>query len=532
MLTFKQLLMYLASFVLTLHVSTASIASNGRRAPQSHGPHLGPIPPCRFAPLFTQEEILANPEPFIQDVLYWEGKFAQPGIGYDGANGMSYDGTLLDPVTGLALANAAGRHNFSAASKESLQIMVYAHALAGSADAARFVSPQKPDAAPGIAYNIMKQKLATYLQFNATYPGFGGFLPWYNTTNAAIEPTWDWVDRVPALDNGELLWAVYAATQVLQTSEKPHFRDLGAQWQAWLDYTKTTAASIFYHGAPGAVCAVASLNQTLLPTSPSQNYSCEGNNTLNDPYEGELFTWWLYFFGGLSDADREALWFAKRTQLVSVDYDLNGIGPITVQKGFWFSSHEQWKVLEMPYYDVDLVKRLYTNAERVRTCNSAAMQVPGMYASVNNVTDETGQIIGYISNAGIPSISNQTIQELDVVTPYAVFPTLLVEGETGQGVGMAWWWNMVMGKKMQNPYGSTESERVDGTAVSSFVSWDSKITTVNALLGGVSGFVRLKMQNDGIYDEFLAVTQVSSLLRRIVSLLILHSASISACSRR
>lgn len=24
--------------------------------------------------------------------------------------------------------------------------------------------------------------------------------------------------------------------------------------------------------------------------------------------------------------------------------------------GYWFSSHEQWKVLEMPYYDVDLVK--------------------------------------------------------------------------------------------------------------------------------------------------------------------------------
>lgn len=68
---------------------------------------------------------------------------------------------------------------------------------------------------------------------------------------------------------------------------------------------------------------------------------------------------------------------------------------------------------------------------------------------------------------------------------------------------------MVLGKKMQNPYGSTESERVDGTAVSSFVSWDSKVTTVAALLGGVSDLVKRKMMKDGIYREFIKVTKVS-----------------------
>lgn len=59
-----------------------------------------------------------------------------------------------------------------------------------------------------------------------------------------------------------------------------------------------------------------------------------------------------------------------------------------------------------------------------------------------------------------------------------------------------------------DPYGSSESARIDGTATSSFVSWDSKITTVNAILGGVGDFVREKMKNDGIYDEFIAVLQV------------------------
>jgi len=57
---------------------------------------------------------------------------------------------------------------------------------------------------------------------------------------------------------------------------------------------------------------------------------------------------------------------------VSVEYNMGGVGPITVQKGsvnfwrmkvvadllegYWFSAHEQWKVMEMPYYDVELVK--------------------------------------------------------------------------------------------------------------------------------------------------------------------------------
>ena len=105
---------------------------------------------------------------------------------------------------------------------------------------------------------------------------------------------------------------------------------------------------------------------------PRQTYKCEGSGTLNDPYEGELFTWWLYFFGGLSQKDKNLLWEVKRPQLVSVEYNMGGVGPITVQKGeispqeyrlrliirigYWFSAHEQWKVMEMPYYDVDLVK--------------------------------------------------------------------------------------------------------------------------------------------------------------------------------
>jgi hypothetical protein len=145
-----------------------------------------------------------------------------------------------------------------------------------------------------------------------------------------------------------------------------------------------------------------------------------------------------------------------------------------------------------------------------------------MFASVNNITDPaTGDVTGYISNTGIPSVAFLPQQELDVITPYSVFPAVLFD----KGVGLAWWRNMAIAKKMQStspsnyylsintdndidPYGSTESTRVDGKGVSALLTWDSKVTTVNALLGGVTDLVRQRMKADGIYDEFITYAEV------------------------
>ena len=80
--------------------------------------------------------------------------------------------------------------------------MLYAHAIQGSKEAAIFLSPKNLKNAPNMAASIMKIKLETYLQFNKTYPGFGGFLPWMTTSESPVTPTSDWVNRVPALDNG------------------------------------------------------------------------------------------------------------------------------------------------------------------------------------------------------------------------------------------------------------------------------------------------------------------------------------------
>lgn len=71
-------------------------------------------PSCRFATQYTQRQVLSNPKHFINDMLYWEGKFHQNNVSYNTGNGMSYDGTEIDWTTGERTA----KHPFSAASKE------------------------------------------------------------------------------------------------------------------------------------------------------------------------------------------------------------------------------------------------------------------------------------------------------------------------------------------------------------------------------------------------------------------------------
>lgn len=61
---------------------------------------------------------------------------------------------------------------------------------------------------------------------------------------------------------------------------------------------------------------------------------------------------------------------------------------------------------------------------------------------------------------------------------------------------------------IEDPYGSTESTRVDGEGVSALLTWDSKVLTVVSILGGIKDLVRDRMKSDGIYDEFVRIAEV------------------------
>lgn len=158
------------------------------------------------------------------------------------------------------------------------------------------------------------------------------------------------------MNTRQLVWAVYGFIHALEKSGKKSDRELAQGWQEWLDYTKTTADKIFYD-SDGKVCAVTAMkSEQLSPSDPNQEYKCETETYLNDPYEGELMTYFLQLFSGLSDDDKQAMWEYKKWQLISDEYEQGGVGPITVERGFWFSAHELWKVLQLPYYDSDIMR--------------------------------------------------------------------------------------------------------------------------------------------------------------------------------
>jgi hypothetical protein len=100
---------------------------------------------------------------------------------------------------------------------------------------------------------------------------------------------------------------------------------------------------------------------------------------------------------------------------------------ITVQKGWWFSSHEQWKYMFLPYLQTDIHKRLFLNNERARTWNSWARNIPGLYAATNGPIYSDAQNMDYYNSCGIQEIAFEPVGHLDVVTPYGAYPLLLVK---------------------------------------------------------------------------------------------------------
>lgn len=80
-------------------------------------------PPCRFALQWTTSDVLEKTDQFIWDMLYWEGKFHEDGVAFDGEHGLSLDGSQIDWVTG----EKTKKHAFSAASKEvsSVHLDIY-----------------------------------------------------------------------------------------------------------------------------------------------------------------------------------------------------------------------------------------------------------------------------------------------------------------------------------------------------------------------------------------------------------------------
>ncbi len=438
----------------------------------------------------------ADARRFIRRVVARERRFYQPGVAYDGETGLTFDGHPIDRRTG-ELSGAP--RNWSAASKESLHIILLAKAIAGDPMARALVTPDPRDPAKAVdrALDVLSRKIATYRRFDEKQPGFGGFLPWFKVERGELKPMDGWTDRVPGLDNGQLAWSLYLAEGVLR--ERGHV-ELADAYRRHLDRMADNVVRVFYDPAGRHFRGEAVLERGGAVRPGKNRYRNKGY-LIEDAYEGLLLVHFADLMGRWprgTRAGREAVWREPRRK--PARFRTRGGADITVVEGHWFSSHEDWGFLVLPYRDLPVADRLFTNAQRVRTQYSARRGLSGLFASTHRPVKADGEALAYENASGIQEVAKDTVRRgKPIFAPYAAFPLALVD----QRLFAGWLKSMVERPGMFGPYGIGESYGEDGSSAP-LLTWDGKALPMIAAMGGVSRDIGRFLRRDGAYDAFLA----------------------------
>ncbi len=132
---------------------------------------------------------------------------------------------------------------------------------------------------------ILEKKIASYNDFHRRYPGFGGFLPWFAANGSEMNLLNGWESKVPALDNGQLIWSIKILIETLQAKK---LFDLVDKYQQRIELMTQTAIPVFYESERGGLRCESGIKDMFNAsqiTNPN-NYVTIGTCLLDDPYEG------------------------------------------------------------------------------------------------------------------------------------------------------------------------------------------------------------------------------------------------------
>ncbi len=254
-------------------------SSQTRKLPK---PKNNGTPYCRFATLFSPSDLMTNFQDklhgFKMNVSYWEGLYAQ-FVGTNKASGITYDGHGLDYDSGDLHAPL---HDFSASSKEALHWNMLTLYLDGNPYAKQFYSTFN---STQDALDMIQLKLKSYAQFDAKYPGFGGFWPWFKVNDDGMQLLTGWENRTPSLDNSQMMWSMIACEQVLREKSYTALADeIAHNWiQKWIQ----NLVPVFYDSELGGIRCVTEIIDVTKPVDPA-NYKRIDDCLLDDVYEGLL----------------------------------------------------------------------------------------------------------------------------------------------------------------------------------------------------------------------------------------------------
>lgn len=497
--------------------------------------HLQTSNRCRFATL-DWNGLISDAhvqDQYVAATLRWDGKFASPGIG------LSKNGLTKDHVALHADGTIAYRAGYTAPSKESLHLSMLAVVIDGASPLAwnfliedalarsTLTENQKqaltPDEMKALAEtearNRAERVIGEYERWRENCPGCGGFTNWASVDNDGfvLPGSKDGkVKAMPALDNGQMAWAMVALATVLE--EKGH-TVLAARYNAQVNAMKASAGVLYTDSLKRRCYASVNVKQKDKPVGKGK---IKQKGMLRDPFEGELMIMFQTLLAdGVKDnaKAKNNLWKKVKKMVFVKEYSGPAVphsnetlpkGPITVQAGWRFSSHEQWKLLVLPYLDSDRARRVMFNAERARSWDARLRGLPGMMAAAYRPPKGAGSNPVYMDTLGVPSVSYGYTEPLEsdlVASPYGGYPLILAD----RGTGLAWHKAMLARPKMQSQWGSVEaSEAFPAVATApraaEILTWDTKVTTDLAMVGGTGSILRRFLQKEaGRYEKFLNI---------------------------
>jgi len=504
---------------------------------------------CRFARIPKIWDELSDPSQtdlhndYVSATLRWDGKFASPGAAVS-MNGMTRDHILLKEDG--EIKRIAG---YSAPSKENLHIGMLAvvlddespvawnfvidYALSLLPDAER--TAERTDAelreiAKTEAFRQLTTIIGEYERWREYCPACGGLINWFWVDDEGIihdQGSGEKVKGVPALDNGQMAWSMVAVHQVLidkaaaftesgDGASADLYTALATRYQAQIDAMAGAVGDLFVNEPGHQRRSASRVNVKKKDAEVGTNQmTVKQKGMLRDPFEGELMIMFETLMGvGVEDSPtaNKKLWKKVKKGVLRKEFKgpdgclPAGVGSITAESGWRFSAHEQWKYLVMPYTDVEIVDRLFKNNERARSWDAHCRKLPGLLAAAYrppHYDSASGEPV-YMDTFGIPALSygfTEPAVEDRVVTPYGAFPLIMAS----RGLGLAWHRSMLAHNKMQSPYGSMESfetNPVGEERPALMLTWDTKVTTDLAMVGGTTSIIRRALIRLGLYDKF------------------------------
>lgn len=446
-----------------------------------------------FASVYDQTELLADPlaaREFLERFVDGESFFVREVR--DDRSGLILDGINLDPMTGRRLSNRA----YSAPSKECLDLAVLIKVIEKDTWAVRLMQPE-------LALQLLHKKIEAYEAFQRKYPGYAGFLPWYDLQSAAvprlsdkipaldIQPMAFWSGKIPGLDNGEWMWSMLAVEHVLR---REGHKQLAQRYAAYNQKLKANVARVFFDPQLVAcrgdvrISDMGSDRASYAPLNPGAVMTGE-----HGVHEGCMLIHYLTLFGqGLPAGAADRIWANITMKRVETEFG-------TTWQGFWGSAHESWAYLFLPFRDHPGYRQLHRLREKIRCNNAVKRSYPGFATSANGPEGR------YLAAAGIEGIGSQPIEANHAFAVYGVFPMMLEfsgPDHSEPAYQVAWLHNMLLAPRMQGPLGAGECALNNGTAFAACKTADGTLPTLLGLMGGLEREMAEALRQSGHYHQF------------------------------